>query len=71
MYDGKQRWAAYVHGGPVEVGQGRVDDAIVLRQSIPLDVEDVRLSEQVQQHTPPQRGVERGHLQSTVRLAFC
>ena len=61
-HPGGQERAAHIHGGPIEVGQGRVDDAIVLRQRVPLDVEDVRLAEQVQQDAPPQRGVEGGHL---------
>ena len=41
---------AYVHDGAREVGQGGVDDAIVDVCGRPLEAEDVRLAEELQEH---------------------
>ena len=52
-----------VHGGPVQVGQGRVDRPVVLRKRVPLDAKDVRLCPQVQQDAAAHRAIEGGRLQ--------
>ena len=54
---------AHIHGGSVEVWQGRVHDAIVLVEGVPLDAKDVWLSEEVQHDAAPQCAVECRRLQ--------
>ena len=41
--------SSHIHGGPIEVWQGWVDDAVVRIGGCPLEAEDVWLTEQLQQ----------------------
>ena len=44
-------YGPYLHGGPVEVREGRVVKAPSDGLGRPLDIKDVWLTDQVQQHT--------------------